>query len=282
MTETRYCRECVAPPTRPNERETLAEIAVLMETGAVRLDRACTAQEVYRPIEQHGTCDSCAASEVPLVFAIDVPARGDHDAQEPWLCKDCSDLGRFQALLVLAAPTLLAAAGVDVCPCGCPAAMHIGEIGCPCALPGEGACAATQRPDDREATLRAAVETLCGQDHDRRSGVPGMVRLNDLATALAAADGSPHPTPEATTVTEWAVRPHAPAAYVLRSRYWRDGVIECQGQGHATDVARTVSGGGVVVSRQHTRTDTRTDWTPDAPDPAGQDGTQPGGKPPTG
>lgn len=26
------------------------------------------------------------------------------------------------------------------CPCGCPKSSHIGEIGCPCALPGEGVC----------------------------------------------------------------------------------------------------------------------------------------------
>ena len=33
------------------------------------------------------------------------------------------------------------------CPCGCPAEMHIGEIGCPCALPGEPPCNPTTESD---------------------------------------------------------------------------------------------------------------------------------------
>lgn len=33
----------------------------------------------------------------------------------------------------------------DICPaptcrCGCPPSMHVGEIGCPCALPGDPPC----------------------------------------------------------------------------------------------------------------------------------------------
>lgn len=39
-----------------------------------------------------------------------------------------------------AARALTAALGAP-CPCGCPRDSHIGEIGCPCALPGEPPCA---------------------------------------------------------------------------------------------------------------------------------------------
>lgn len=43
------------------------------------------------------------------------------------------------------------------CPCGCPEAAHIGEIGCPCALPGEGACRS------KAAALRERVEAALAE-----------------------------------------------------------------------------------------------------------------------
>lgn len=37
-------------------------------------------------------------------------------------------------------------AALTQCPCGCSADMHIGEIGCPCALPGEPPCTPSTSP----------------------------------------------------------------------------------------------------------------------------------------
>ena len=57
------------------------------------------------------------------------------DENGPGWDKDIREANPYRAAQV--APSRV----LEECPCGCPADMHIGEIGCPCALPGDPPCA---------------------------------------------------------------------------------------------------------------------------------------------